>query len=76
MNQCDIPIVGDLMKLVYDDVIDPNLKDMILLILIFPFIHEGLKQTSYLIEELFDSSLKTINEYLYIFYASWKQSFL
>ena len=49
--------------------IDPDLKDMILLILIFPFIHEGLKQTSYLIEELFDSSLKTINEYLYIFYV-------
>ena len=51
-----------------NEIIDRNLKDMILLILIFPFIHEGLKQTSYLIEELFDNSLKTIEEYLIIFY--------
>ena len=50
------------------DEIDDSLKDMILLILMYPFIHEGLKQTSYLIEELFDNSLKTIEEYLIIFY--------
>ena len=52
-----------------NEIIDPNLKDMILLILIFPFIHEGLKQTSYLIEELFDNSLNTIENYLIIFYV-------
>ena len=51
-----------------NEVIDPDLKSMILLILMYPFIHEGLKQTSYLIEELFDNSLKTIEEYLIIFY--------
>ena len=50
------------------EVISADVKDMILLILMFPFIHEGLKQTSYLIEELFDSSLKTIEDYLIIFY--------
>ena len=48
--------------------IDSELKDMILLILMYPFIHEGLKETSYLIEELFDNSLKTIEEYLIVFY--------
>ena len=51
-----------------NEVIDQDLKNMILLILIFPFIHEGLKETSYLIEELFDNSLKIIEEYLIIFY--------
>ena len=51
-----------------NEIINPDLKDMILLILIFPFIHDGLKETSYLIEELFDNSLKTIEEYLIIFY--------
>ena len=48
--------------------IDSDLKDMILLILMCPFIHEGLKETSYLIEELFDNSLKTIENYLIVFY--------
>ena len=51
-----------------NETIDSNLKNMILLILIFPFIHEGLKETSYLIEELFDNSLKIIEKYLIIFY--------
>ena len=51
-----------------NEIIDQDLKNMILLILIFPFIHEGLKETSYLIEELFDNSLKIIEEYLIIFY--------
>ena len=51
-----------------NEIIDQDLKSMILLILIFPFIHEGLKETSYLIEELFDNSLKIIEEYLIIFY--------
>jgi K+/H+ antiporter YhaU regulatory subunit KhtT len=51
-----------------NETIDSDLKNMILLILIFPFIHEGLKETSYLIEELFDNSLKIIEKYLIIFY--------
>ena len=45
-----------------------NLKDMLLLILMYPFIHEGLKTTSHLIENLFDNSLKNIENYLIIFY--------
>ena len=35
----------------------------------YPFIHDGLKQTSHLIEKLFDSSLSIIEDYLIIFYV-------
>ena len=48
--------------------INPNIKNQVLLILMFPFIHDGLKQNSYLIEDLFDNSLLTIENYLIIFY--------
>ena len=46
-----------------------NTKDMLLLTLMYPFLHDGLKETSYLIEKLFDSSLKNIQNYLIIFYV-------
>ena len=49
--------------------INSNTKDMLLLILMYPFIHDGLKQTSHLIEKLFDSSLSNIENYLIIFYV-------
>ena len=44
-------------------------KDMLLLILMYPFIHDGLKETSHLIEKLFDDSLATIEKFLIVFYA-------
>ena len=46
-----------------------NKKDMLLLILMYPFIHDGLKETSHLIEKLFDNSLSIIENYLIIFYV-------
>ena len=49
--------------------INSNTKDMLLLILMYPFIHDGLKETSHLIEKLFDSSLSIIENYLIIFYV-------
>ena len=45
-----------------------NIKDMLLLILMYPFIHDGLRETSHLIEKLFDNSLDNIENYLIIFY--------
>ena len=48
--------------------ISPNKKDLLLLILMYPFIHDGLKKTSHLIEQLFDESLSNIENYLIIFY--------
>ena len=49
--------------------ITSNKKDMILLILMYPFIHDGLIETSSLIKKLFDNSLKNIEKFLIIFYA-------
>ena len=44
-------------------------KNMFLLVLMYPFIHDGLKETSYFIKQLFDNSLKTIEKLLIIFYV-------
>ena len=49
--------------------VNTNSKNMLLLILMYPFIHDGLKQTSHLIERLFDNSLINIENYLIIFYV-------
>jgi hypothetical protein len=44
-------------------------KNMLLLVLMYPFIHDGLKETSHFIKRLFDNSLKTIEKLLIIFYS-------
>ena len=49
--------------------ITPEKKDLLLLILMYPFIHDGLKKTSHLIEQLFYDSLSNIENYLIIFYV-------
>ena len=54
-----------------DDALDvnQNTKDMLLLLLMYPFMHDGLKDTSHLIEKLFDDSLSTIEKYLIFFFT-------
>ena len=54
-----------------DDELDvnQNTKDMLLLLLMYPFMHEGLKDTSHLIENLFHNSLSNIEKYLIFFFT-------
>ena len=49
--------------------VNQNTKDMLLLLLMYPFMHDGLQETSHLIEQLFDNSLSTIEKYLIFFFT-------
>ena len=66
------PLINNSRSIIIQDkslAFNQNTKDMLLLILMYPFIHDGLKETSHLIEDLFDDSLKNIEKYLIIFYT-------
>jgi len=66
------PLIGNSRSIYLQDdslEVNQNTKDMLLLLLMYPFIHDGLKETSHLIEKLFDDSLSTIEKYLIFFFT-------